>query len=237
MYSDKTIRRESKFIYPYLFVQKIRKTVAKKYRGDIVAKFKAELEPVTFTIFSNNCIAGYLYHDAGKQFTSPTINLSFDGECFIKFLENPKHYIDYPMKFIEYKDYHFPIAIIDDIEVHFVHYKTPEQCIEKWKTRFGRVIWDNIFIIATNVDGLYDPKLMERFDKLPYKNKIMFVSKEYPEYDWAIPTKEFMGRFQVRPMPGYANMKGQRYYETNFDIAKWIRENSNEKYINDQFTE
>ena len=62
---------------------------------------------------------------------------------------------------------------------------------------------------------------MERFDKLPYKNKIMFVTKEYPEYDWAIPIKQFKNRFQCRVTVGFADMKGRRYYETAFDIAEY----------------
>ena len=38
-----------------------------------------------------------------------------------------------------------------------------------------RFIWDHIYVIATGHDGLERADLMEKFDKLPYKNKIMFT--------------------------------------------------------------
>ena len=54
----------------------------------------------------------------------------------------------------------------------------------------------------------------------------MFTAGIYPEYDWAITVPQFKGRFQVRIMTDFANFRGQRYYETCFDIAKWIKEKS-----------
>ena len=123
------------------------------------------------------------------------------------------------MEFFSWPGRNFPIAKIDDIEVNFVHYKTQEECIEKWKERKERIAWDNIFIIATNHDGMCHDDCMERFDKLPYKNKIMFVSKEYPQYDWAILIKQFKNRFQCRVTTAFADMKGHRYYETALPAA------------------
>lgn len=74
---------------------------------------------------------------------------------------------------------------------------------------------------------MYHDACMERFDRLPYKNKIMFVSKDYPQYDWAVQIKQFKNRFQCRVTTAFADMKGHRYYETAFDIAEWIRDCSN----------
>ena len=53
----------------------------------------------------------------------------------------------------------------------------------------------------------------------------MFVSDEYPQYPWAITVPQFKGRHQVRIMTAFANFRGQRYYETCFDLAEWIRKN------------
>ena len=229
MLADKTIRRDGPYSLPGRLLLAVRKFYSKKHRVMLNQNIREELKDVKpFTIFSNNCLGGFFYNDAGLQFTSPLINTAMDGDDFLKFLSDPKHYLECPMEFFQWEGRDFPIARIDDIEVNFVHYKTPEECIEKWEKRSERIVWDNIFIIATNHDGMCHDDCMERFDRLPYKNKIMFVSKEYPQYDWAIPISQFKNRFQCRITTSFADMKGHRYYETAFDIAKWIRNNSNQ---------
>ena len=108
--------------------------------------------------------------------------------------------------------------------MNFVHYQSPEECVEKWRERAQRIVWDRIFIVATNHDGICHEECMRRFDQLLYANKIMFVTKDYPEYDWAVPIKQFRNRFQCRVTIAFADMKGHRYYETAFDIAQWIND-------------
>ena len=228
MLADTTIRRDGTPTLLRRVLLAIRKMVAKRYRPALNAKIRAQLKDVKpFTIFSNNCIGGVFYHDAGQKFTSPLINTAMDGEDFLRFLEKPSHYLEHDMKFFSWPGRNFPVARIDDIEVNFVHYKSVEECTTKWEKRKERIIWDNIFIVATNHDGMCHDDCMERFDRLPYKNKIMFVSKDYPQYDWAIPIKQFKNRFQCRITTAFADMKGHRYYETAFDIARWIYENNN----------
>lgn len=232
MLEDKTIRRDGKNALPRRVILAVRKKFGVKYRKIRNQEIRDKLKSVkNFTIFSNNCLGGVFYNDAGRQFTSPLINTAMDGEDFLKFVSNPQNYINEEMNFFEWSGRNFPIAKIKDIEINFVHYKTKEECIEAWNRRVKRIVWDNIFIVATNQDGMCHDECMEKFDKLPYKNKIMFVSKEYPQYEWAIPIKQFKNRFQCRITTSYADLKGHRYYETAFDIADWIVENSNKKYL------
>ena len=121
------------------------------------------------------------------------------------------------------------MGLIDDVEVCFVHYGTEEEATRAWDRRKERIVWDNLFIVATDHDGMYLPEMLERFDALPYKNKVMFTAKHYPQYPWAVQVKQFKHRNNVRIMPAFANMRGQRYYETCFDIAGWIRSRSQQQ--------
>lgn len=227
MLADRTIRRDGPPSVGRRILLALRKIRAKKYRKTLNEEIREQLKEVgPFTIFSNNCLGGVFYSDAGTQFTSPLINTAMDGDDFLKFLSNPSYYLDHEMEFFLWEGRDFPIARIDDIEVNFVHYKTPEECAKKWKERAERIVWDNIFVVATDHDGMCHEDCMERFNSLPYQNKIMFVSKEYPQYDWAIPIRQFRNRFQCRVTVAFADMKGHRYYETAYDIAKWIRDNS-----------
>jgi len=191
-------------------------------------EIQEKLKNIDFSIFSNNCLGGVFYHDAGKEFTSPTVNLSFDGPDFMRFLENPHHYLSKDPEFIDIGK-SFPVGLIDDIEICFVHYRTEQDALNAWNRRKERIHWDNLFIVTTDHDGMYLPEIMERFDALPYKNKIMFTAKNYPQYPWAIQVPQFKHRNNVRIMTAFANMRGKRYYETCFDIAGWIRSCTKEK--------
>ena len=150
------------------------------------------------------------------------MNLAFDGKEFVCFLENIHDYLNASFEFIEQDYVPYPVGHLGDIEVRFVHFKSSEECVSAWERRKQRIDWDHIYIIATDADGLNSPDLLERFDKLPFRNKILFTSLNLPQYDWAITVKQFSNRKQVRVMTQTANFKGQRYYETCFDIAKWI---------------
>lgn len=227
MLNDTTIVRNKNRSIPMRVWMKVRKYISKKNREKMNAILHEKLKDIDFTIFSNNCLGGIFYHDAGLRFTSPTINMAFDGEDFIKFCENPNDFINKEFEFFKFEGHDYPLALVNGIEMRFVHYHTEQECIEKWHERFDRIVWDNIFIIATDVDGMYQKKWMERFDKLPYKNKIMFTAKKYPEYDWAVQIPAFKRKNNVHISTNFANIKGQRYYETCFDIADWIVENSN----------
>lgn len=229
MLSDHTIKRDGPYSLPRRILLAARKKTSVAFRPKRDARIHEMLEGVDFSIFCNNCLAGVFYHDAQRQFTTSTINTAMDGEDFLRFLENPKHYLNHPMLFVEFPGHDYPIALIDDIEVRFVHYKTQQEAEEKWRQRGERIVWDNLYVVATNHDGLNTDAAMERFDRLPYKCKIMYVSKEYPQYPWAVTVPQFKGRFQVRIMTAFANFRGQRYYETCFDLARWIRENSLER--------
>lgn len=202
-----------------------RRLFSSRKRAKLNEKISDELDGLDFTIFSNNCIGGVFYHDAGKKFLSPTINIAFDGEDFIRFLANPKLYFTDDFIFYKWPKHNYPIALNNGVEFRFVHYDNNKECVDKWLDRSKRIVWDNIYIIATDVDGLSKKELLEAFDKLPYRNKIMFTAKKYPQYDWAIFVKQFRKKRTVHIMTDYANFKGERYYETAFNIPKWIKEN------------
>lgn len=158
------------------FVRKLLKgiwRINRKFR--FTSKYKSQIKNKDFSIFSMNCLGGLLYHDLELPFTSPFVNLYLDSEDFIKFCEEPKKYL--ALEFEECNDYpdkDYPVGRLGDIEVNFVHYKTLEEAVEKWKSRALRINWDNIVVIATNRGG-YNKELEERFNKLPYK-KVLFTN-------------------------------------------------------------
>ncbi|MBS8079610.1 DUF1919 domain-containing protein [Streptococcus suis] len=71
---------------------------------------RKRLKNESFTIFSSNCIGGIIYNTLGKEFLTPTINMFFSPEDFIKFLKNPKEYLSKELINLESIDFAYPLA-------------------------------------------------------------------------------------------------------------------------------
>lgn len=192
-----------------------------KSREHLNVQIKTKLAPYEFSILCNNCIGGVFLHDAGKRFNSPLVNLAESGEGFIKLLKNPKSFINDSVEFKEFVDHNnpHPHGILNGVIFNFVHYKTFDEAVSKWKTRSTRIMWDHIYVIATGHDDLERADLMEEFDKLPYKNKVMFTFGKW-NYPWAYQVKRAHGI--VRAFTEIAALNGERFYETAFDLPEWI---------------
>ena len=108
MLCDKSIRRDVDVVGIRRLVSGLRKEVSKFYRPRLNAVLNEKLKDVSFSIFCNNCLVGVFYHDAGLQFTSPTINTAMDASDFLTFLENPQRYFETPMKLFLLKDIIIP---------------------------------------------------------------------------------------------------------------------------------
>ncbi|MBF7066806.1 DUF1919 domain-containing protein [Campylobacter volucris] len=89
------------------------------------------------SIFSNNCIAGFLYHDYRMEFLSPTINLQLSPIHFIKFCSNLDYYLSLEIEEIKIdhkilslfkdlggKDISFPVGKLGDLIIFFNTIKT-----------------------------------------------------------------------------------------------------------------
>lgn len=167
------------------------------------------------TIIASNCIGTFMYYDMKLPFQSPTINLSFEMNDYVRFLENLKWYLKQPI--VPYADdrFDYPCGMVGDVEIRFNHYKTIEEAITKWEERKLRINWNNLFIVGIDGDNCTYESL-KRFDELPYKNKVIFTHKNYPEFPSA---------YYLR---GFEDLEGV-FQPTNFKNQFWIR-----RYI-DQF--
>lgn len=172
------------------------------------------------TIISCNCIGGILYHELNLQFCSPTINLYMNCEDFIKFCENLEYYLS--LEIIEYtgpieRDY--PLGMLGDILIYFVHYHSLEEAKEKWEIRKKRMDMDNIFIIATDRDGCNDA-LIKRFSELPYEKKKLFAHIPYKEFKDVVYIKGYENKQEIEGL--MFKTKGGHYLIDQFDWVEWL---------------
>lgn len=177
--------------------QKIRNANIKYRRRKECTDRRKQLKFTDFTIISNNCWGGLVYQYFGLQYASPTIGLFMMDDDYIKFLENLDYYLSKPLVFISHAESKYeerlqrettakesyPIALLDDVEVHFMHYKSSEEAQKKWEYRKARINKEHI-LVKMSQRSSNNLTILERFEKLPYKNKICFTEsvhegKEY----------------------------------------------------------
>lgn len=156
-----------------------------------------------FTIISNNCWGGRVYQRYALPYTSPTVGLMFYADEYIKFVSNLKYYLDQELTFIpkteskyyqyyKEKDKYYPIGVLDDIEIVFLHYKSEEEARKKWNRRKARINWNNL-IVKFNDQNRCTPEHIKAFDQLPYQHKVCFVANPVKGTKNTILFKEFEG--------------------------------------------
>ena len=67
----------------------------------------------------------------------------------------------------------YPIGILDDIKIYFMHFSSVELALEKWEERKKRVNLDRVFVIMVEQNGFTD-KNYEDFQNINYP-KILFT--------------------------------------------------------------
>jgi len=189
-------------------------------------RLKARLRNKDFTIICNNCWAGSVYEDIGLPYNTPTVGLFFYAPCYIKFLENIKHYLETPLTFKEISFYSlankrrkkkkYPIGVLDDIEIHFLHYESNEEALEKWNRRKKRINFNNLYVSFSDVD-LCTEKEMKEFDKMNFQHKVFFSAKYYPGIYSLVWLKSYDG------CDHFVDLVNNRWlYRKYFDVVKWL---------------
>ena len=131
-----------------------------------------------FSLITNTCIGGIVYHELGLQFLSPTINCGIrDHEQFFTFCNHLRHYLSLPLNFVP-SEYNYPVATLrgdyGPVTIFFSHYKSREQASAKWEERKRRVNWDNIVIL---MDGdNCTTQQAAAFNRITWPHKVIFTT-------------------------------------------------------------
>ena len=127
-------------------------------------------------------------------------------------------------------DEEYPIGILkgdenhSQITINFEHYSNFTEAKEKWISRAKRVKYDNIYVIMEYYDGIHNEELIELFQKIPYKNKVILTHKDHKEeytktihcFDDSLDLNEIGGKIFR-----YNGLTGKRYYE-DFDYVEFL---------------
>ena len=174
--------------------------------------YKKRLKKHDFTIISNNCWGTRTYQRFGLPYQSPFQSLFIYAPDYIKLLENfsienliikkfitkkESKYFDELIKDDELATTDYPIGVlVNDIELHFLHYKTAKDAKEKWDKRVQRINFNSILFKFS--DGYLATDIhIKTFNQLPFKNKICFTSKEYPTLENIVYMDKFKNQNHV----------------------------------------
>ncbi len=173
-----------------------------------------------FSIISCNCIGGLLYHKYSMKFLSPTINLFFEARDFIKFVNNIKYYLSLELQFDD-SSKEYPIGVLGDIRIHFLHYKSFADAKNAWYRRLKRINFENMFFIFSDRDG-FDKDCLDAF--LLFKGKkVLFSHCKYDDPNVCFVRKDLKKR-EVDDLTCYYGLTGKRVFEYYFDFEKWLYE-------------
>ena len=156
---------------------------------------KRKIKSYNFTIISNNCWAGFVYQSYDIPYNTPTLGMFFVADDYIKFLSNLEHYLSisnfeevFPKDskwYNELKDVshygEYPIARLDDIELHLLHYESVKDAEEAWNRRVKRINRDRMLVKFSEMNGCTEKNIVD-FQNLKFRNKICFISKKYEKY-------------------------------------------------------
>lgn len=209
------------FAYTKRKIKKLIKRIEEFFynlRRKIVKRFVKRRD---FSIISNNCWAGRVYQYLDMPYLSPTAGLYFFAPDYIRFVSNLKHYLDCKLEFIKTEDSKYyellkernqlsvPVALLDDVEIIFLHYKTPEEAAEKWYRRASRVNYDNIIIKLSRMN-LCTEKEMAEFAELPFDNKILLNNRRKKRYRceirFSVEDEDGYMKSDTNPFPGNINL-------------------------------
>ncbi len=85
-----------------------------------------DLKLSNLSIISCNCFGGFVSNYLALEFLSPTINLYFKPNEFIKFAQNLTYYLEQPVVFVESQyeknlKYFYPVCKIGDIYIYILY--------------------------------------------------------------------------------------------------------------------
>ena len=181
---------------------------------------RKRLDNLNFSIIASNCVGTIIYHDLDLPFLSPTINLTIEMDDFIRFAENLKWYME--QEIVELKgEKGCPAGMLGDVKINFVHYDTFEEGVRKWEERKERINWDNLLLIGSERDGC-SYETLERFDRLPYENKVILTRVRYPEISSAYCIEGLEKKEELGMVLNYKKQFFRRRYLDDFDYVAFI---------------
>ncbi len=142
--------------------------------------------PNNFTIISNDCCGGVIYHRIGKQFCSPFINLYIEFDDYCRMIQNLDFYLSSDLIQID-SEFNYPVGLLgggdDLVKIHFMHDESFSTAIEQWERRKKRIIKEKMFYVFNLTNDLDEELVIERINKIKALNLTNFIIMSRFDFD------------------------------------------------------
>ena len=198
----------------------------KYYFPTVLNKYKAKqrIRNKDFSLICGNCMGGLIYHQLDLPFRSPTVNLRILQNDFYKFIHSLKEYLNCDFVELDNKD-GIPTGQLKDIIVTFTHFSSFNDAVTAWNKRRDRVNYDNLWIIATDRDGISEDDIYA-LKNVPCRGMVVFTAKKY-DLPYCFQLKQFVQQGYVGNILKQT-LFGKRYFELYFDYVAWLNSNDRE---------
>lgn len=181
------------------------------------------------SIIADDCWGAEAYHYLQLPFSSPFILCYMIADDYMRILENFDYYMERPVECFQDADIASginPIGYIGDknpIKIYFNHATCFSSAKEDWNRRKERMNKDNIFIKMT----ILNEEMAERFQALPFQNKVGFYLKEskwkdiyyLPEWRW---NDAYMRRYHGYSYLDYVRNSVRQGKTKDYDLLKML---------------
>lgn len=133
------------------------------------------------SIISDDCWGGEVYHTLSLPFSSPTINIAWKKEEYVKFISDLPYYLGQQLECMREGNFEtgeYPVGMLGEgdrkVQMELIHNINFKEASEQWERRKKRINFDNIFV-KFGFDKTDNWKLCEKvFDDLNYKKICLF---------------------------------------------------------------
>lgn len=207
----------------------IRRKFREIFKNNINKRDIELLKDKNFVIISDNCWGGSLYQWYKRPYNTPFAGVGVYGDCYIKLLTNFDYYMEQELTFINKSKYperelNYPLALLDDIEIHFRHNKNEEEAKIKWDRRKKRMLEE------TNKDNYYfkictawsaTEEHIKKFHSLPFKNKLSYSLSKIE----GLNTKDHIKIIEKNKKDNTLIPNGKKLFKLTFlyfDLNNWL---------------
>lgn len=179
------------------------------------------LQYPSVSVFSSNCVGGIICHDLGLRFDSPTVNLFMYPADYLRFLSDLPHYLSVELKQV-HEDGAYPIGMLDDVRIDFVHYGSFQEASTAWKRRCARVNLNRCCAIMVDRDGCTKEQAIA-FSELPFESKA-FLTAATSDLPCAVSHGCWLepGGVQTRDLCAFRNVLSFHRWIDEFDVVNFL---------------
>lgn len=172
------------------------------------------------TILSDDCWAGYVYHRLKLPFSSPLINILWDKDEYLEFIQDPIFYLGTELKLLREGNFKAGLAPVGQlgngertVKLQLIHNADFAEAKKQWDRRVKRINIKNLFVkMGFESCEQNHEKWLHIFSDVPYK-KILFYSGECT-FDYSFFTERF--EWQQKKLPRTETYKYNDYMRLNY---------------------